>query len=162
MRRHVGWIATAIAIVLDLQGCAVVLSHGYSDVVPNNRPTISESDWTWGALHLTEPMVEDLVIDLTRGMEAHCRRSSKPENVQTKLMLREFVLFQIYSVRLTAQCSAPAPDQGKDGPEPTRERAVSRAGIERGGFALLRRLARATDLDGPPSSRRVAAGLIVD
>jgi hypothetical protein len=106
-------------MVLDLQGCAVVLSHGYSDVVPNNRPTLSESDWTWGVLRLTEPMVEDLVIDLTHGMEAHCRPRSKLENVQTKLMLREFVLFQIYSIRLTAQCSAPVPDQGKELPAPT-------------------------------------------
>jgi len=117
MRRLVGGIA--IAMVLNLQGCAVVLSHGYSDVVPNNEPTLSESDWTWGVLRLTEPMVEDLVIDLTRGMEARCRPRSKLENVQTKLMLREYVLFQIYSIRLTAQCSAPVPDQGKALPAPT-------------------------------------------
>jgi len=57
-----------------------------------------------GALVLA--LIENLVVDLTHSLEASCA-GAPLVNVQTKVYVREFVLFQIYTVRLTAACSAP-------------------------------------------------------
>ncbi|HEX4405844.1 MAG TPA: hypothetical protein VH560_13495 [Polyangia bacterium] len=91
---------------LLLQGCLSVLSHSYSGVALNRHPSVSATDSTWGFLHLTEPLIENLVVDLTHKLEDGCLGASL-ENVQTKLTIREFVLFQIYDVRLSAQCAGP-------------------------------------------------------
>jgi hypothetical protein len=65
-----------------------------------------QSDWTATFLHLTGPLIENLVVDLTHGMEATCK-NGRLGNLQTTVMIREFILFQIYSVRVSATC-APA------------------------------------------------------
>src|SRR4051812_29063809 len=85
---------------LALSGCVGVLSHSYGYTVVDRRPSLSFTDWTGGFLHLTEPVIEDLVVDLTHDLEKSC--AGVPlENVQTKVFIREFILFQIYTVRLT-------------------------------------------------------------
>ncbi len=92
-------------------GCVGVLSHSYSYVTVDRRPTVSETDWTSGFLHLTEPLVENIVVDLTHRLEESCEGRSLV-NVQSKLTVREFILFQIYSVRISAGCAPDGPRAG--------------------------------------------------
>jgi hypothetical protein len=97
----------AMLSAATLQGCVFVLAHSYSNVAVDRRPIVSQSDWDYGILHLFEPGVEDLTVDLTHRIETTCAEG-KLVNVQTKVIMREFVLVQIYSVRLTAQCAVSA------------------------------------------------------
>src|SRR5215471_18574808 len=95
--------ATAVAGA----GCVGVLSHSYSYVQMDPRPPISESDWTSGFLHLGEPLLENLVIDLTHHLEKTCA-GAPVINLQTKVFVREYVLVQIYTVRLSGVCGPPS------------------------------------------------------
>jgi hypothetical protein len=95
-----------VAATLALSGCVGVLSHSYAYTEIDRRPEISDSDSTTSFFHLGEPLIENLVVDLTHSLEASCA-GAPLVNVQTKVYVREFVLFQIYTVRLTAACSAP-------------------------------------------------------
>ena len=99
---------TMVAATLALSGCVFVLSQSYAYKEIDRRPEISDSDWTASFFHLNEPVIEPLVVDLTRSLEASCA-GAPLVNTQTKLYVREFLLFQIYTVRLTGACSAPPP-----------------------------------------------------
>ena|SRR5664279_2590749 len=108
---RVGRLLRVLLWSVTNSACVGVLSHSYSYVTVDRRPTVSETDWTSGFLHLTEPAVETIVVDLTHRLEASCGGRSLV-NVQTKLTLREFVLFQIYTVRLSGGCTPDGPRAG--------------------------------------------------
>jgi LPS sulfotransferase NodH len=106
-----GSILLVALVVATGSACVGVLSHSYSYVTVDRRPTVSETAWTSQFLHLTEPAVENLVVDLTQRLETSCQGRSLI-NVQSKLTMREFILFQIYSVRLSAGCAQDGPRAG--------------------------------------------------
>ena len=127
---------------LALPGCVTVLSHSYSNASVSNasvehRPFVSESKSDWGVLRLTIPTIENIVLDLEQRIGVACP-GGRLINVQTTLALREFLVVQIYSVRLTAQCMAANPpgsgsDVGQQAPrstgEPSRVGARSRVDL---------------------------------
>ena len=95
----------------SLSGCAFVTSHSYVYNEVDRRALVSDSDWTWGFLHLNEPLIENVVVDLTHSLERSCG-TTRLVNVQTKTILRELILFQIYSVRLSGNCGSAAEGGG--------------------------------------------------
>jgi len=103
---RIGLLVTVVSLGLAASGCVFVSSHSYAYTQIDRRPPISESDWTYGVLHLTAPLIENLVVDLTHSLERRCG-GAPLANVQTKLVLRELVLVQFYSVQLTGTCGSP-------------------------------------------------------
>jgi hypothetical protein len=98
------FVLTAVVLfALSSQACVSVLSHSYSNPSTEHPPFVSESDWDYGVLHLSHPAVENVVLKLERKIATPCARGPLL-NVQTTLTLRDFLFFQVYSVRLTAEC----------------------------------------------------------
>jgi hypothetical protein len=101
---RIGRLLAIAMVTLISSSCVSVLSHSYAYVGPDPRPMVWQSDWTATFLHLTEPLIENSVVDLTHGMEKTCKGGSLG-NVQTTVTIREFLLFQIYSVRVSGACA---------------------------------------------------------
>ena len=101
-------LAAALVAATTLSGCIWVVSHSYSYVEVDRRPPVSRSDWTATFLHLTEPLVENVVVDLTHQLETQCA-GAPLVNLQTKVFVHELVLFQIYRVRLSGYCGSAPP-----------------------------------------------------
>ena len=99
--------AIGVATVTALSGCVFVLSHSYTYTAVDRRPPVSAADWTTGFFHLTEPLLENLVVDLTHELEANCA-GAPVLDVQTKVYERELLVVQIYTVRLSGVCG-PSP-----------------------------------------------------
>jgi hypothetical protein len=86
-----------------LSGCVFVLSHSYTYTSVDRRPPLTATDWTTGFFHLTEPLLENLVVDLTHQLESDCA-GAPVLDVQTKVYERELLVVQIYTVRLSGVC----------------------------------------------------------
>jgi len=55
--------------VLAAPSCVTLLSHSYDDSTVDRQPVVSESGRTTVFLHLVEPMVDNVVVDLTHRLE---------------------------------------------------------------------------------------------
>jgi hypothetical protein len=99
--------ALGLASVMALSGCVFMVSHSYTYQAVDRRSPISATDYSTSFFHLTEPLVENLVVDLTHELEATCAGAPLLD-VQTKVYERELLLVQIYTVRLSGVCG-PAP-----------------------------------------------------
>jgi hypothetical protein len=94
----------ALISLLAAPGCVFVSAVSYSNVTPKMAAPVPASDWTLGALHLTEPGIEGVVSSLNRKIGPACPAGLA--NVQTVVTTRDYLVVQVYGVRLTAQCES--------------------------------------------------------
>jgi hypothetical protein len=109
MRR--GIVIVVALLTCGNSACVAVLSHSYAYTAVDRRPTVSETDSSVGYFHLTEPVIETSVIDSTRELEKRCGGHNLV-NVQTNVTMREFLLIQLYTVRVSAICTPEGPKAG--------------------------------------------------
>lgn len=101
-RRCFAWIALVWSVTSP--ACVTVMSHSYSNAVPTRNPVVSRSGWDYGVLRLSQPTMENVVLNLAREIGSRCA-GAPLTNVQTTLALRDYVVVQVYRVRLTAECA---------------------------------------------------------
>lgn len=90
-------IVTLLAVI-SVFGCQSIHSISMTEIAPGNTKLISAEESSFDILHMSAP---DMKIQPKL-------REQCPEGiingVQTTLMVREFILFQIYDLKASAYC----------------------------------------------------------